>query len=308
MQYHVNGLLFVMITLKTLINLKLRLGSHVISASSIFFVVIGMMICFSPVQAGTLVASTHPLYLIAKTVTAGVEQPIALLPPASSGHDINLRPSDRLLLKKSDFVIWFGRDYEAPLFDLLTHQPNAIALFDLKTFHRLPLRDLKGQPISKSLDPHMWLDPDNAIKIAYVIASVRSQQFPAHAAQYQNNAKRFANQFRAMVKAQQFHTPRFYWAYHDAYHYLESALNLKFAGALTTDPDLPPTLGQLIWLNQNRPHPDAMCLFAERQPTAGLIANLQPIDYFEIDEVMATSTDFIQGWQSLAQRLGQCKR
>jgi len=44
-------------------------------------------------QAGTLVATTHPLYLIAQAVTQGIEQPVALLPPASSGHDVNLRPS-----------------------------------------------------------------------------------------------------------------------------------------------------------------------------------------------------------------------
>jgi zinc transport system substrate-binding protein len=270
-------------------------------------VVIAVLASLSQAQAGILVASTHPLYLIAKAVTAGVETPVLLLPPASSGHDINLRPSDRLLLKQSDFVVWFGRDYEAPLYDLLVHQQNAIALFDLNIFRRLPLRDLRGQAIPQSLDPHMWLDPDNAIKIANYIALVRGRQFPAHAVQYEKNAKRFAEQLHAVVVAEKSTTSRFYWAYHDAYHYLESALNFKFAGALTADPDLPPSIGQLIWLNQNRPHRDTMCLFAERQPTAALVAKLSPIHYYPIDEVMASSTDFVQGWQFLAQRLEECK-
>lgn len=269
-------------------------------------VISGAMLCFSSAQAGTLVASTHPLYLIAKAVTAGVEQPKLLLPPASSGHDINLRPSDRLLLKQSDFVIWFGRDYEAPLYDLLAHQRNAISLFDLKAFHRLPLRDIKGHAIPNSLDPHLWLDPSNAIGIAYAIAAVRAKQFPAHAAQYQQNARRFSEQLKKVVLEQQSNSPRAYWAYHDAYHYLERSLNLQFAGALTADPDLPPSLGQLIWLEQHRPHASAVCLFAERQPNAALMSKLNPIDYYPIDEVMASSTDFIQGWQSLAERLKQC--
>ena len=271
-------------------------------------VVIAAWTCFSQAQAGILVASTHPLYLIAKAVTMGVENPVLLLPPASSGHDINLRPSDRLLLKQSDFVIWFGRDYEAPLYDLLAHQQNAIALFDLKIFRRLPLRDLKGQSIPQSLDPHIWLDPENAIDIANYIALVRGRQFPAQARQYQRNAQRFAQSLRAAVSAEKSQTPRSYWAYHDAYHYLESSLNLKFAGALTSDPELPPSIGQLIWLNQNRPHGDSMCLFAERQPTAALTAKLSPIRYYPIDEVMANSTDFVQGWQFLAHRLEECKR
>ncbi len=273
----------------------------------IFLLVISSaMLCVSAAQAGTLVASTHPLYLIAKAVTAGVEQPLLLLPPASSGHDINLRPSDRLLLKQSDFVIWFGRDYEAPLYDLLDHQRNAIALYDLKAFHRLPLRDIQGQPIPQSLDPHIWLDPNNAIGIAYAIATVRAKQFPQHAGQYIQNARNFGLKLQQVVNTEQSKTPRAYWAYHDAYHYLEKSLNLRFAGALTADPDLPPSIGQLIWLKQHRPHAGAVCLFAERQPNSALMAKLQPIDYYPIDEVMATSTDFIQGWQALAQRLKQC--
>jgi zinc transport system substrate-binding protein len=285
------------------------LGVHMFSLHRLFAVVVMTVVltCLSQAQAGILVASTHPLFLIAKAVTAGVETPVLLLPPASSGHDINLRPSDRLLLKQSDFVIWFGRDYEAPLYDLLAHQQNAIALFDLKIFRSLPLRDLKGQAIPYSRDPHLWLDPENAIKIADYIALVRGRQFPAHAAQYQHNAQRFAEQLRAVVSAQKSKTPRFYWAYHDAYHYLESALNFKFAGALTSDPDLPPSIGQLLWLNQNRPHQDSMCLFAERQPTAALIAKLGLIHYYPIDEVMASSTNFVQGWQFLAQRLEECQ-
>ncbi|GAC1371699.1 MAG: zinc ABC transporter substrate-binding protein [Aquirhabdus sp.] len=273
----------------------------------LFLVVISSgLLVFSSAQAGTLVASTHPLYLIAKAVTAGVEQPVLLLPPASSGHDINLRPSDRLLLKQSDFVIWFGRDYEAPLYDLLAYQRNTIALFDLKAFYRLPLRDMKGQAIPKSLDPHLWLDPNNAIGIAYAIAAVRGKQFPKHAVQYQQNARHFGEQLRAVVQSEKPSSPRTYWAYHDAYQYLEKPLNLKFAGALTTDPDLPPSIGQLIWLKQHRPRAGAVCLFAERQPNAALITKLQPIDYYPIDEVMAQSSDFIQGWQALAQHLKQC--
>lgn len=264
------------------------------------------ILCYSSAQAGTLVASTHPLYLIAKAVTAGVEQPVLLLPPASSGHDINLRPSDRLLLKQSDFVIWFGRDYEAPLYDLLAHQRNAIALFDLKAFHRLPLRDLKGRVIPQSLDPHIWLDPYNAIGIAYAIATVRAQQFPRYASQYMQNAKNFSQRLQHVVRAEQSQKPRTYWAYHDAYHYLEKSLNLQFAGAMTADPDLPPSMGQLIWLKQHRPHSNAVCLFAERQPNFALMSILKPINYYPIDEVMAASTDFIQGWQALAQRLEQC--
>ncbi len=57
---------------------------------------------------------------------------------------------------------------------------------------------------------------------------------------------------------------------------------------------------------QHRQHANAVCLFAERQPNTALLTKLQPIEYYPIDEVMAQATDFIQGWQALAQRLKQC--
>ena len=45
-----------------------------------------------------------------------------------------------------------------------------------------------------------------------------------------------------------------YWAYHDAYQYLERSLNLKFAGAMTDDPHVAPTVTQIKFLNDTRPY------------------------------------------------------
>ncbi len=258
-------------------------------------------------QAGTLVATTHPLYLIAKAVTQGIETPVALLPEASSGHDISLKPSDRLLLKNADFVVWFGRDYESSLTNLLEHQRNAVALFDLKAFRRLPLRDLQGRPIAGTLDPHIWLDPANAVGIAYAIAAVRAQQFPKLAPQYLHNAEKFSQALLAVAAQERANSPRTYWAYHDAYQYLEPAVQLRFAGALTSDPDLPPAAGQLVWLSQHRPHAETMCLFVERPLSPALIEKLRPIESYPIDEVMTDAHDFVQGWQALVRELKTCK-
>ncbi len=266
----------------------------------------GLMAAASVAQAGTLVATTHPLYLIAKAVTAGIEQPVALLPAASSGHDITLKPSDRILLKNSDFVVWFGRNYEASLTNLLEHQRNTIALFDLKAFRRLPLRDLRGQPIAGSLDPHIWLDPANAVGIAYAIATVRAMQFPKLAPQYLHNAETFSQKLLAVAARERVNSPRAYWAYHDAYQYLEPSVQLRFAGALTTDPELPPSVGQLLWLSQHRPHPEAVCVYSEKPLSPALIEKLGPVQHYPIDEVMADASDFVQGWQALVQDIKRC--
>lgn len=261
-----------------------------------------------------MVVSTHPLYLIAQAVTQGIETPVLLLPPNQSGHDVQLHPADRQRLKQANFVLWFGAQYEAPLAAVLKDQPNAIALFDLKAFKRLPLRDVQGQPFANSLDPHLWLEPANAVGIAYAIAAVRARQFPQYASRYQHNAQAFGQ--RLMAQANRYHSAlaRPYWAYHDAYHYLERSLNLTFKGSLTVEHDLPPTIRQLAWLQQQRPQQKngtikkPMCLLAEGHADPATLKRLQPIQVQTIDEIMSGQQDFVVGWQALAQDIVACTR
>jgi zinc transport system substrate-binding protein len=258
-----------------------------------------------------MVVSTHPLYLIAQAVTQGIEKPTLLLPPNQSGHDIQLRPADRQRLKQANFVLWFGPQYESPLAPILKGKSNAIALFDLKAFKRLPLRDPQGKAFASSLDPHLWLEPANAVGIAHAIAAVRARQFPQYASRYQHNAQAFGQ--RLMAQANQYHSPvsRPYWAYHDAYQYLERSLNLQFKGSLTVEHDLPPTIRQLAWLQQQRPlqkngtvYP--MCLLAEGHADPATLKRLQPVNVQTIDEIMSGEQDFVAGWQKLAQDIAAC--
>lgn len=258
-----------------------------------------------------MVVSTHPLYLIASAVTQGIETPVLLLPANQSGHDVQLRPGDRQRLKQANFVLWFGAQYETPLAAVLNNQDNAIALFELKAFKRLPLRDTQGNAFANSLDPHIWLEPANAVGIAYAIAAVRARQFPRYASHYQRNARAFGQRLMAQARRHYASTARPYWAYHDAYQYLERSLHLKFKGSLTIEHDLPPTIRQLAWLQQHRPKQKngtvaAMCLLAEGHAAPATLERLQPVKIQTIDEIMSGEQDFVAGWQKLAQDIASC--
>jgi zinc transport system substrate-binding protein len=260
-----------------------------------------------------LLVTTHPLYLIAKAVTQDIESPELLLSPNQTGHDVQLRPQDRQRVKNANLVLWFGQSYEAPLAKILKGQPNAMALFELKAFNRLPVRDVQGRAEANSLDPHIWLDPINAIAIAHAIAAVRAKQFPQHAAQYQQNAQQFSARLIATIKAQQqLAQPAPYWAFHDAYQYLEKRLKLQFKGSLTMSHDLPPTPNQLMWLaaqrkaGQSKSNHKAMCLLAEGHIDQAVIKHLQPLKLQAIDEVMLGQDDFVRAWANLATQIRQC--
>ena len=253
-----------------------------------------------------LVVSTHPLYLIAKQVTKGVEEPELLLSAQQSGHDVQLTPRGRQLIEQADLVVWLGKQHEAPLKTLLMGRKNAVALLDSSIIKTLPLRNPKGEAIANSIDTHVWLEPNNAIRIAFLIAALRSQQQPQYKAQYWKNAQNFSQKLlNDSYKLSKNSKVRPYWSYHDAYQYVERALNLQFSGALTADIDVAPTLTQIQYLQNNRPQAK-MCLLAEAHANAGLAQRLSPVKMVAVDEAMASETDFIVGWNNLMTRIQRC--
>ena len=264
-----------------------------------------LALCSSVSMAQALVVSTHPIYLIAQKVTQNIETPTLLLAD-QTGHDVSLTPAHRKTIQDAGLMIWLGKAHEAPLERVLHQNPKAIALLDAGIIKTLPQRSERGLALKNTVDSHVWLDPNNAVRIAFFIAALRSQQMPEHRDAYWNNARAFAqslykssSQFQTQTAAQP------YWAYHDAYQYLERALNLEFAGSLTNDPHIAPTVAQIKYLNDHRPNPK-MCLLAEGHASKNQYMKLNPIVFQKVDESMRGADDFVQAWQQLAKQTKAC--
>ena len=261
---------------------------------------------FSSVSwAQGLVVSTHPIYLIAKEVTKGVEQPTLLL-QHQSGHDVSLTPMHRKIVQDANLVIWLGKAHEAPLDKLLSGDDKSIAILDSGIVSTLPLRNPRGQALPNTIDTHVWLEPNNAVRIGFFIAALRSQQFPVHREQYWANARAFAHNM--LITAQRVNMKNNaepYWSYHDAYQYLERSLNLQFAGSLTDDPHVAPTIAQIKYLQDSRPRAK-MCLLAEGHASKNQYQKLNPIIFEAVDESMSAETSFIHAWKKLADQTQSC--
>ena len=182
-----------------------------------------LALCSTVSMAQALVVSTHPIYLIAQKVTQNIETPTLLLAD-QTGHDVSLTPAHRKIIQDADLIIWLGKAHEAPLERVLHQNPKAIALLDTGIMKTLPQRSERGAALKNTVDSHVWLDPNNAVRIGFFIAALRSQQMPEHRDAYWNNARAFAQSL--FKSASQFQTQTAvqpYWAYHDAYQYLNHA-------------------------------------------------------------------------------------
>ncbi|WP_394212059.1 metal ABC transporter solute-binding protein, Zn/Mn family [Psychrobacter piscatorii] len=258
-------------------------------------------------HAATVSVSNHPMFLLSQAVTEGTPSANQILQAGDVGHHGSISPSDKKAIQDSKFVVWFGPSLENSLTGSLEMAPNAIDLFAFDAFTRHPLRDIQGKPIAGTFDPHIWLDPENAKAITRALAVIHSHANPKYKSTYQANAKKFAQRMdNAVAKIQQStQKQRPYWAYHDAYQYIESATQIKLAGSLSPDHHLAPKASQLRWLNDNRPAKQ-MCLVNQSTASKGLLAKLQPINTTVQIEDMSDSEDFVEGWTAMAQQIHQC--
>ncbi|GAF53417.1 LOW QUALITY PROTEIN: zinc ABC transporter, periplasmic-binding protein ZnuA [Psychrobacter sp. JCM 18900] len=260
-------------------------------------------------QAATVSVSNYPLFLLSEAVTEARHQPIDY---CKRGRWVIMVVSagDIKAIKDSKFVVWFGEPLENNLAASLKTAPNAIALFEFDAFNRHPLRDVKGDAIAGTLDPHIWLDPENAKAITRALAVIHSHANPQYKDLYQANAKKIctATRQRSYCIAKLYSKclkTRPYWAYHDAYQYIEDSLHLTLVGSLSVDHHLSPKASQLRWLNEQRPAKQ-MCLISPSEPAKGLLAKLQPVKSTVQPEDMSSSDDFISGWQNMAKQIYQC--
>jgi zinc transport system substrate-binding protein len=259
-------------------------------------------------QAATVSVSNYPMFLLSEAVTEGAPSANRILQAGDVGHHGSVSPSDMKAIKDSKFVVWFGPVLENSLTGSLKDAPNAIAMFEFDAFNRYPLRDVKGEAIEGTLDPHIWLDPENAKAITRALAVIHSHANPEYTSTYQANVKKFAERMDKAVADVQKGTQenRPYWAYHDAYQYIEKAAHIKLAGSLSPDHHISPKASQLLWLNKNRPVKQ-MCMVNQGTVSKGLLAKLQPVNTtIQVEDMSSNGKDFISSWQTMAQQINKC--
>lgn len=273
--------------------------------SRLAVLLMGLFLSIPTWAQGTLLVSTHPIYLIAKKVTQGIEEPKLLL-NQQTGHDVQLTPANRKAIQDAELIVWLGQAHEAPLARVFSQNKRAISILDSGIVQTLPLRNAHGAALPNTVDTHVWLEPNNAARIAFFIAALRSQQYPKNKQAYWANARQFSKELtQASQKMAASARAKPYWAYHDAYQYLERSLNLKFAGALTNDPHVAPTLSQIKYLNDNRSF-KTMCLLAEANVSPSQYQKLGSISFQSVDENLTKYQSFISAWQDLAANVVSC--
>ena len=283
-----------------------------------FFVFISTLHAHSSFAELRIVTDIAPVHGLAEKVMEGVGSPSVIIRPGSDPHHYNLRPSEAANLEMADVIFWIGPEltpWLASALDNLAGDAKHISLLDAKGVNLLTGRhhhghenhkehddhddhkehdvhddhkehdvhdDHKEHDVhakkSKPVDPHAWLDPENAIVWLAVIADEAAHHDPANEARYRENAKRAAQ----AISEQQARISKILasekmpaiFAQHDAYRYFEARFDFELAGALYDTENEAPSPAHISELHALTKKMDKACLLAETDIENNVVASV----------------------------------
>lgn len=269
---------------------------------------LGLMIViggFAPAQAEgpvQIVTSFYPIFIFAGNVLEGVEGvELRNLTHPTTGclHDYQLLASDMVTLSRADALIINGGGMESFVPMIETQYP-ALQIIDTSEGIELMLSEERpGEEHDRDeshehgeFNAHIWLDPNNAIRMTEHIAQSASALLPDQAQQIMKNADAYAEKLRALDEELRDNlsglSRRDIVTFHEAFPYFAKAYGLNVVAVLALEPDEALTPQMLKDLVERVKEAELPPLFTEpqyedraaravAQETGALIYELDPI-------------------------------
>ncbi len=275
-----------------------------------------------------VVSSIKPIQLISTAIVGDLGTSKALLPPSANPHNYQLRPSQMRLLSEADLFVWVGPELELFLEKILkSTSVNQIALV-----HELKLKsDSDDEEHHKQeshshehaheggFDPHIWLDPALAEKIAESIYQQLANQHIELEPQLKKNLDKFKQQLnivesdiKSMFASKE--TINIY-TFHQAFSHFSEHFGLKISGTVTSTAEAKPGARHLSQLRNELLEKNRICLIKEpnfKAPyinsiTKGVEVTTVTADPLATD-IKNSDTGYFEFLKSIADAFVQCQR
>ncbi len=278
-------------------------------------VLIGLALLLAvPVQAKLqIVASVKPLALIAQEVVGDQADVVTLLPITASPHDYPLKVSDHKRLSAADVVLWVGPELESFLARPLGNLPPE----RLITSYQLPGLYWPDEATSNhhhhahahaGRDPHIWLDPRNAVLISRALAARLAELQPESAPLFRANAQRFAAAAQLLDQqlAQQLAPVRKvgFAVYHEGYGHFVGRYGLHQLAYVTYTPERRPGAKHMQELREVLAK-EGKCLFMEPYYSAQGMDELARTLNLRIGLLDPIGERQVSSYNQLLEQLGQ---
>ena len=268
-----------------------------------YSIIIFLLVCFSETNADSnlnVVVSIKPFHSLVSGVMLGVARPELLLKGNFSPHTYSLKPSDAKKLQYADFVFWGGEALEGFLakpISSLSKNAEVVSILEINGLklisfraesnigksenfesysHNLPKN--QGAELKAAVDPHIWLDPENAKVITQETVQILSDFDPENAQKFQKNGEKIIvrlNELDQQLSSEMSEiSDRTYLVLHDAYQYFESRYQLKSAGSITLQMEHFLSVSRLKKVQKMIKTSKVRCIFTEPQYSQKLVNTL----------------------------------
>lgn len=252
-----------------------------------------------------VIASIPPIHSLVASVMEGVGEPGLILNGSASPHHFSLKPSGVRQLHHADLVVWIGPAMESFLTRALRTRQSAKDTLTISTdtsVSLLPLRKAsdhtqRGQ--KEAWDPHLWLDPDNAIVIINDVADKLVYLDPANAQKYLSNAETVKTRIRrvaATVKERlSVMELKPFIVQHDAYQYFESHFGLSSTAALTANEHISASAASVARTIETIESNNIRCVFREPQLAAGVLDGIATATGITVVKIDPLGSELVPG-------------
>lgn len=260
-----------------------------------------------------LMASVKPLALIAQEVVGDEVDVVTLLPITASPHDYPLKMSDHKRLGAADLVLWVGPELESFLARPLGNLPpeRVITSYQLPGLYWPDAGESDHHHHTHahaSRDPHIWLDPRNAVLISTALAERLAELKPDSASVFRANAKRFAvaAQLLDQKLAQQLAPVRKFGfaVYHEGYGHFVGRYGLHQVAYVTYTPERRPGAKHMLELREVLAK-EGRCLFMEPYYKAQGMDELAATLNLRIGLLDPIGEQQVSSYSQLLEQLGQ---
>lgn len=211
-----------------------------------------------------VIATIFPVYDFARNIGGDKINIKMLLPPGIDAHHYELRPEDIVKVTKADIFLFTNFELEQWAYKIIKaaeKNTNMLAIETGKGAVLMPLsKEDEGKDEHENLgknisqfDPHIWLDMDNAQKMADNIADAFINKDPRNSDYYKINAHDY--KLKLMALDQQYRTQlsgcktkTILHAGHSAFAYLAKRYNLQYIAVYNVFADAEPAPQKVFYL------------------------------------------------------------
>lgn len=223
----------------------------------------GLVACASGAawaETPKVVTDILPVHSLVAQVMGDLGTPDVIIGSGADPHHFQLRPSQMRSLTAADLVIWVGPELTPWLERTLGSGDPASQLVLLAEGGGTARRLGDDGPV----DPHAWLDPENARAWLSTIAAALGRADPDHAAQYAANARAAADAItvlQAETQATLADAKAPIAVDHDAIGYFAARFGLTVAGTVRGTDDAGPGAAHLAALHDLFAAGQVACFF-----------------------------------------------